>query len=496
MAISIRKFYLLVLTLGFISSSCTKDFEEINTDPNRPKEIYPGAILGQLQYKFVNTSIGGARNFTHEVMQVSAPRSSTNNGLHRYHVTESAGSGLWTNFYDYMTDVNDLFTISERLQENNYKAIALLYKSWAYSILTDTFGNIPYSQATQATTGNFTPAFDKQQDIYVQILKDLETANSLLDDTKALTYGGDLVYNANTLGNGRSEGILKWKKFVNSLRLRLLLRLSKRDGEIQVSEQINQILVDPATFPTFSSNADDAIFRYPGTYPFFNPYYNARTLDWREGTYFTEYFINQLNQVEDPRRAVWATQVKVNDANVYQGIKSGYESNLEYVVNKNSSYNDALKTLPQLGIMMSYAELEFIKAELALKGFATGNTPKGHYEKGIAASMAQWGVALPSGFLQKEGVAYEASASNTEQLKQIMLQKYFALFFTDYQAWFEKRRTDLPELPRGSGIPLTNQFPSRIPYPVYLQSLNSENVTAASTVMGGDASTTKVWWEK
>lgn len=496
MTLPIIKIYFLLLTLGFLSTSCTKDFEEVNTDPNRPKEIYPGAILGQLQYKFVNTSISGARNFSHEVMQVSAPRSSTNNGLHRYQVTETAGSGLWTSFYSYMTDVNDLYAISDKLNENNYKAIALLYKSWAYSILTDTFGDIPYSEATQAATGNFTPAFDSQKDIYGQILKDLETANTLFDDTKALPYGGDLVYNANALVNGKSEGILKWKKFCNSLRLRLLLRISKHNGEMPVSEQINQILSNPAQFPVFTSNADEAIFRYSGTFPYFNPYYNARTLDWREGTYFTEFFINHLNQVEDPRRSVWATQVKVGDVATYQGIKSGYESNVEYIVNKNSSYQDALKTLPQLGIMMTYSELEFIKAELALQGYPTGNSPKIHYENGIAASMTQWGAAMPAGFLQKPGIAYEATAGNADQLKQIMLQKYFALFFTDHQAWFEKRRTGLPELPRGSGIPAANQFPSRIPYPAYLQSLNSENVASASAAMGGDNSTIKVWWEK
>lgn len=493
---AIRKTCLLLMTLALLSVACTRDFEEINTDPNRPKQIYPGAILGQLQYKFVNTSIGGARHFSHEIMQVSAPRASTNNGLHRYHVTETAGIGLWTNFYDYMTDVQDLYEISNRLQDNNYKAIALIYKSWAYSILTDAFGDIPYTQATKATAGNYTPAFDRQQHIYTRLLEDLEKANSLLDETKALPYGGDLVYQANTLVNGKSAGVRNWKKFCNSLRLRLLLRVSKREAEMQVSQQINQILNNPDKYPLFSSNAEEAIFRYPGSYPYFNPYYNARTLDWRESTYFTEFFLDQLNRVEDPRRAVWATQVKAGNASIYQGIKSGYESNVEYVVNKNSSYQDALKTLPQLGIMMSYAELEFIKAELALRGYPTGNTPQGHYEKGIAASMAQWGVVLPAGFLQKSGIAYEATASFAGQLKQIMLQKYYALFFTDYQAWFEKRRTGLPELPRGAGIPAANPFPARIPYPAYLQSLNPANLQAARQAMGGDDSSIKVWWEK
>ena len=126
-------------------------------------------------------------------------------------------------FYTYLTDIEDIYTISDRLKENNYKAIALVYKSWTYSILTDLYGDIPYSQATKALEGNFKPTFDKQKDIYPKLLQDLETANTLFDDTKALTYGGDMLYNANAVSGGKSPGIVKWKKFCNSLRLRLLL---------------------------------------------------------------------------------------------------------------------------------------------------------------------------------------------------------------------------------------------------------------------------------
>jgi hypothetical protein len=110
--------------------------------------------------------------------------------------------------------------------------------------------------------------------------------------------------------------------------------------------------------------------------------------------------------------------------------------------------------------------------------------------------MAQWGVALPATYLAQPGVAYEAMASTEEQLEQIMLQKYYAYFFVDFQAWFEKRRTGYPVLPRGSGIPAENGFPSRIPYPTYLQSLNAGNLAAATAAMGGDNSNVKVWWEK
>ena len=483
---------LLVFTSLF---SCTDKFEEINTDPNRPNDVTPGILLGQMQYRIVNNSIQASRSFTHELMQVHAPRSSPGGqGLHRYVV--QPGQALWTGLYDRLTDVEDIYKISDRLKENNYKAIALVYKSWAYSILTDLYGDVPYSQAIKASEGNFSPAFDKQKDIYIQILKDLETANTLFDDTKALTYGGDLVYNANVLSGGRNVGIQKWRKFANSLRLRLLLRISKRDGEVNVNQQITSILANPTTNPVFTANADDAIFRYPGTFPYFNPYFQARTLEWRDGTYFTKFFLNHMNAINDPRRAIWVTPVIVNGQSVYQGIDSGYPTSLEYIVGRNSSYPDVLKTSPLLGVMMTFSEVEFIKAELALKGFNTGKTAKAHYDAGITASMVQWGATMPAGFLNTAGVAFNATGTAAQQLEQIILQKYYAYFFVDYQSWFEKRRTGYPVLPRGTGIPAENVFPSRVPYPTYLQSLNASNLQAAVASIGGDNSNVKLWWEK
>jgi hypothetical protein len=485
------KSYALFLILVSVLVSCVTDLEEMNVDPNRPKEVYPGGILAQMQYRFVNASIAGARSFTHDIMQVTAPRASQTGGHHRYFVTPASATGLWNNFYSYMTDAEDVYVIAERLNAGNYQAIALIMKSWAYAILTDCFGDIPYSEATKASEGKLMPAFDTQPAIYRQLLTDLERANDLLAGAPGLAYGGDMIYQAN-----QAAGIRKWQKFSNSLRLRLLLRILARDGEIDVTGQINQILANPEMYPLFTDTEDDAIFRYPGNFPFFNPYFNARTLDWREGTYFTEFFINHLNDFRDPRRQVWSTTIQEGDERIYRGIQSGYESHVEYVVNRNSSYNDGLKTLPQLGILMTSAELEFILAELALRGFNTGNTAPEHYQRGIARSMRQWGAQMPADYLENPAVAYPAAAGFEEQLEKIMLQKYFALFFTDYQAWFEKRRTGYPVLPRGAGIPRENQFPSRVMYPTYLQSLNPDNLQQAIERMGGDESSVKVWWEK
>jgi hypothetical protein len=348
----------------------------------------------------------------------------------------------------------------------------------------------------KASEGNLQPKFDAQKDIYTQILKDLITANDLFDDTKALTYAGDGVYPSNTLTGGKNVGIQRWKKFCNTLRLRLLLRLLKHDSELGVGAQITTILANPTKYPVFSSNADEGVYKFANVNPYFNPYFTARQLDWRDGTYYTKFFLDNLNTWNDPRRAVWSFTVPVNGQNVYQGIDSGYPTTVQYVVGKNSSYNDALKISSTTGVMITYAEEEFIKAELALKGYTTGSTAKTHYENGINASMVQWGVTLPAGYLQQAGVLYDQTATADAQLQQIILQKYYAYFFNDYQAWFEKRRTGYPVLPRGTGILVENQFPNRIPYPTYLQSLNPTNLATAVAAMGGDNSNIKVWWDK
>lgn len=481
------------MMLGFILilASCESQFNELNTDPNRPKESTPGVLLGQLQYRIVNAKMQEARSLTHELMQVQAHRADNNlNSIMRWFIEPR--DGIWQNYYQRLLDVNDIYTIADRLNEDNYKAIALILKAYIITVVTDAYGDIPSREATQGEIGNFLPAFDRQADVYQQVFDWLEEANTLVDGAAGLIYGGDMIYYTHS----NASNMLKWKKFCNSLRLRCLLRILKRDGEINVSEQISTILLDDQRYPLFELNEDEAIFNYTGVYPYFNPFYNARTFDWRDNHYFTDFFLQHLNNTGDPRLGVWARTVAQNGMQVYRGIESGYRVGVEYDVNANSNYTDALKTLPQMGMLMTYAELEFAKAELALRGFQTGNSPSYHYNNGIRASMIQWGVDLPEGFLEHPGVLYDSDGTFEQQLEQIMLQKYYAFFFNDYQSWFEKRRTGYPVLPKGEGIPAERDFPRRIPYPLYLQSLNKANLDDAAAAMGGDDCYIRVWWDR
>lgn len=490
MKFSIKYLSILLVALAFCQS-CTQDFDEINADPNRPSEVFPGVILDQLQYRLVNSAIGRSRGFTHELMQMMAPRASVNNGLHRYVIEPNESEGFWNNHYRLMTDLMDMKQVSETLGADAYVAVSLILRAWNYSLMTDAFGDIPFSEANRVEEGLIQPVFDTQKEIYLQLLQDLENANQILSGTSSFIYGGDLIYE--TTG---APGILKWRKFANTLRLRLLLRILNKDGEINVSEQLNLILGNREMYPVFENIQDDAILRYPGTFPFYNPYFNLRNLSWNEGVYYTIYFMDWMNGMEDPRREVWATTVEENGNQVYKGIMSGYPSEVEYTVGSHSSFHGILREFADLGIIMTYAELEFIHAELALRGFNTPKTVKEHYEGGITASIRQWGKTVPENHFSNPMVRFDESGDFESKLEQIIQHKYFALFFTDYQAWFEKRRTGFPVLPRGEGIPAENNFPVRITYPNYLQALNPDNLEVAVARMGGDTQDTKVWWEK
>src|SRR5690606_28446335 len=143
---------------------------------------------------------------------------------------------------------------------SNYLAIALTMKSFLYSYLTDYFVDIPYSQSLKAEDGILQPKFDSQETVYKGILEDLERANSLINIGEGLVFEGDILYKGD---------MLKWKKFINSLRIRYYRRLSNR-SEINSKQKIGEILSDPGKYPIFEGNEDSATLKYTGEPPFVN----------------------------------------------------------------------------------------------------------------------------------------------------------------------------------------------------------------------------------
>jgi len=464
--------------------SCTKDFEKINTDPDNIEKVSPGTLMNPILYEMSSFGAERGEGFTMDIMQVRLPWPSSTGGVHRYVLTENAGNSTWNTYYKWLGNIREVELAANIAGANrgNYRAIALTMKAWAGAMLTDCFGDIPFSEAVQGENGVFKPVFDTQKEIYTQMLKDLDTANALFNPGDKLVYGTEMLYN---------NDVAKWQRFCNSLHLRLLLRVSNKP-EMNAAAKMKEILADGVKYPIFTSNDQSAIYKITGITPNISPW--SRAQDFVNFRCASEFFVNTLNDLEDPRRAKWLTQATsietVPQPIGYKGVPSGYTGNESQFNFNPSNMVTALGVAPTMqAVIMTYAEVEFIKAELAQKGVIAGDA-KQFYENGVKASVEQWGATLPATYFDNPKAQYD----NT--LARIMLQKYVALFFTDYQQWFEYRRTKLPVLPVGEGMLNDKVMPVRFKYPSTVQTTNYDNYKAAVTSMGGDDINTKVWWEK
>jgi hypothetical protein len=474
-----RAISFLIILLSFISFSCTKDFEEKNTDPNRIDKISPGTLLNPVIYGLASFNTLRADDFTNDIMQVMMPFPSAVGGIHRYDITENSGSSTWNTYYRWLANLKEMRQASIEVGDPNYEAIAMTLNAWVYSQLTDCFGDVPMDEALQGDVNIFRPAYNTQKDIYTRILADLDSANNKFVTSRTMLFGTEILYNNN---------VTNWKRFCNSLRLRLLLRVSKRD-EMGAFAKMAEILNNPTQYPVFTKNDEAAVLKITGTTPNISPW--GRPIDFTTFRAAAAYFIDSLNAMTDPRLDKWNTKAKdLGGVTIgYKGIPAGYagsESQFKYAP---SNFNVALATAPMISLIMTYAEVEFIRAELILRGKLTGNAQQA-YEKGVKAAMELWGVILPANYFANPAAAYNG------QLERVLLQKYYALFFNDYQQWFEYRRTGLPVLPKNDGMLNNKIVPVRFPYPIAQRTGNTENYQRAVESMGGDDINTKGWWEK
>jgi hypothetical protein len=459
--------------------SCTKSFEETNTDPNRIDQISPGTLLNPVIYEMTSFNMRRADDINHNLMQVMMPFPSPTGGVHRYDLSDNIGNGTWNASYKWLSNVREMYNASVRAQDPNYQAIAMTLNAWIYSNLTDCFGDVPMDEATRGDEQIFYPRFNKQEEIYPKLLADLDSANKLFNTSRAMIYGTEILF---------ANNVTKWKKFCNSLHLRLLLRLSKRT-EINSFDKIRTIVDNPTTYPIFTSNAEAAVLSLSGITPLVSPW--GRPVDFTTFRAAGRFFLDSLNAMNDPRRAKFASQAKnLAGANIgYKGIPHGYagsETQFDYTP---SNLLQILATAPMICPILPYAEVEFIKAELEWHA-NNATAAQTAYEKGVKAAIEQWGATLPSDYFSDADAGYNGT------LERIMLQKYYALFFVDFQQWFEYRRTHMPALPTGDGMVNNKIMPSRFEYPVTVRSNNADNYQEAVGWMGGDNINVKVWWEK
>lgn len=492
----------VVAMCSILLTSCTKNFQEINTDPNNtpyalPQQLLAPALVGVMNYNMIRN-----RNFNNELMQITVDASDAEGRVFRYDYRSTWSDYLYNGWYAELTNFKDIYKMaSEELTYNkSYMGISLICQSWVYSLLTDTYGDVPYFESNKAKDeGIIEPAFDRQKDIYMAIFKQLEEANTLLSANTAIStsdpvYGGDIA---------------KWRKFGNSLYLRLLLRVS---GKAEVADtciaKIKEIVeTNAGNYPIISNNDESAILRWTGIGPYVSPLMSVREQDFRSPA-IASFFIDHLADWHDPRIDIptygtnninrWAI---APSSGSYVGIPSGYAPG-ENPVKRSYFYSTtSARTLmnePLAGMILNYAEVNFILAEAAAKGWIN-RSAETYYNTGAQSSITLW---LPNwtepitDFLAAADIQWLESATLDEKMEKIHLQKYYALFLTDLQQWFEYRRTGHPVLPKGGGLRNNGVMPARMTYPVYVQSTNPTNYKAAVAAQGPDVISTEVWWQK
>lgn len=470
---------IIIFFCGICLSGCTKNFDAINTDPNRIDAISPGTLLNPIIYNMAGFNMTRADDVTFNLMQVAIPYPSASGGLHRYDIGENIGNSTWNTSYQWLNNLKEMYNASVTLSDPNYQAIALTLQAWIYSNLTDCFGDIPMTEATRGDEGVLKPKFDKQQEVYTAMLNKLDSANNLYVTTKTMIYGTEVLYGNN---------VTKWKKFTNSLRFRLLLRVIKKQ-EMNSLSQLRNMIDNPAKYPVFSSNDDAAILKLTGITPLTSPW--GRPVDFTAYRAAGKFFLDSLNAFNDPRRARFATEARSASGATsigFAGIPAGYsgsENQFSYIP---SNVNQGLVAAPMIVPIMSYAEVELIKAEVE---YRSGNSvaAKTAYEKGVKAAIEQWSAVMPADYFTNTKATYNGT------LERIMLQKYYALYFNDYQQWFEYRRTGLPVLPVADGMLNNKKMPSRFQYPIPVKTNNSANYKIALEAMSNmDDINAKVWW--
>ncbi len=515
----IYKIIIVVTLLSVIQSSCTKGFQEMNTDPNNlpnalPQQLLAPALVSSLTYNMLRN-----RNFNNELMQVTVNISDAEGQVFRYDYRSSFSDYLYNGLYTELNNFKDMYKIAGDTASINfnrsYMGISLICQSWLFSILTDTYGDIPYFQSNQGKDSlNFRPAFDPQKNIYLDIFKRLEEANTLLTFNTGILASSDPVYGGN---------ISRWRKFGNSLYLRLLLRISgKADVAPEVIAKIKEIVeVNPADYPIIANNSESAILRWTGIAPYSSPYLAVREQDFRAPG-IASFFIDNLVNWNDPRIDIstFGTSNGTTTINrwgiapfmgAFAGVPSGYApgANPE---KKSYFYSNtshvSLQTEPLTGMIMNYAEVKFILAEAALKGWLS-TSAETHYKEGVLNGITLWIPTWTTTINPSTGTvnnvdAYLIAADKQflpnqtfdDKMERIHVMKYYALFLVDMQQWFEYRRTGKPLLPQGAGLRNNGIMPARMAYPVYLQSTNSTNYQAAVARQGPDVISTQVWWQK
>lgn len=517
-----KKLLLKALVLGLVITSCTDDFDEKNSSPNSPEKVPTTTLMVNSQFRLcqdIRDEWFSGRMVLPWV-QYWAQLNYTEED--RYQYRENSNNDTWKAVY---TDLMDLQRIVELNTDEatkgdmlaygsneNQIAAARILKTWVFNLLTDTYGPIPYHsvgttdpdfQALDATGGIINPVYAPMDKVYKDMIKELKEAAAQIDVTKPVFTEGDPLLGGDALA---------WKKFANSLRLRLAMHMRAKDKAFA-----DQNIAEAIAGGLMTSNDDNAAVEFESTATNASPMYQAFIVSARTDFGVAMPFIDLLKGIKgpfpgkvDPRLFKYAAPrgTKVGDVatgNFTDGTPDQYEGQPYGVENHVAS--GALKpiypSLPFGPIQATFGEVFMEYAEVCFLMSEYNNWDQTWYENGIRASMERWGV--PAASIDTYIAGLPAASQET-----VLTQKYIALYMQPHEAWTEYRRTGYPKTLIKPNTTYTSQagvvysfvplvvdakdLPDRIGFSQSEQLLNVDGYASAKAALGGaDNMLTKLW---
>jgi hypothetical protein len=464
------------------AGACDQGLTDVNKNPNAPEDVPPAHLLANaiqqgVGYNGSGYGVAGSEyglRLTEIWSQQLAQSQYNEEDL--YTPRPSQLEGVWNSWYaGTLKDLSVAQQQGQKTGDANLSAVASILSQWGFSQLTDTYGDIPYSQALQLAgdSGTTRPVYDTQKDVYYGILSKLTAASGSLSGGAGDWATGDLLYHGN---------IAAWKKFSNSLRMRYAMRIVNADPAKAQAE-----FTAANTAGGFASNADNALMQWRTTQPNQNPWYDYWYNQDRYGDFVVSAaMVDTLTHRNDPRLGVYAA--KTSD-DVYRGLENGtLPENHNHKISEYSTVGDAYLAADAPTYLMTYSEVLFLQAEAAQRGWIPGGAAQAAvlYGKAIQASFDQNGIGdQAAAYMAQPSVAYNG-------LPSIYLQEWIALYGNGPEAYSLYRRTGVPNLTPTTGA----KVPSRLTYPNQESLLNTENRAAAVARSGGTSIFDKLWWEK
>lgn len=505
----VNKIALLGVVLSVFMSSCDKGFDDLNVNKTAAVSINPVFTLNNAT---INTSFP-AGTIIYElgiVQQMVSPNSGVLAGANYNQDIRDNTQQNWQRYYrSVIRNTYDVITTTKSLPtRSNLYNMARILQAYSFLVLTDTYGDIPYTDAGKGYTNQLvSPKYDTQQTVYAGIIKELTEATAALDASKTIETA-DVLYGGN---------IALWKKFGNSVLLRAGMRLTKVDVA-----QAQAVVQKALQGGVMEVNSENAFIKHDANY------LNAlgQTLNSTESSniYLGAPFVSFLQQTNDPRlksialRYVGAksgneqtTSRATTDPAQQIGMPFGYDNGsigAEVSKSKLASFYDysqvdrtrmAKTTAPMF--LVTAAQTQLLLAEAAQRGWVTSATAESFFNKGVKLHMEQMALYDANAAIGATTIeAYQKANpfESSKALEQINTQYWVASFLNGPEAFANFRRSGFPNLTPNPfpGKSIKGTFIRRLTYPNSEISVNSANVKEAISRMGADDLDTKVWWDK